>query len=65
MCEFKMREIEINAVLSTQKRQPWVLQLELLQFGLDTHGALGKEAQTVIQQIAEKRVEVTHVSIPV
>lgn len=51
--DFNQRVTDINAVLSLQDAPPWVLEFEFMPFGIDTFGALGKEAQAVIPQIAE------------
>eukprot|EP00173_Palmaria_palmata_P000516 Plantae.Rhodophyta-Palmaria_palmata.ctg1239.p1 GENE.Plantae.Rhodophyta-Palmaria_palmata.ctg1239~~Plantae.Rhodophyta-Palmaria_palmata.ctg1239.p1 ORF type:complete len:155 (+),score=11.57 Plantae.Rhodophyta-Palmaria_palmata.ctg1239:1309-1773(+) len=61
--EWTTRVADVNALLSLDGAPVWVPPFEFRPFGLDTHGALGKEAIAIIRQFAEKRADRSPMSV--
>lgn len=55
--EFNQRVSDIKDVLILQNLPPWVPHFWFRPFGVDTYGVLGKEAQAIFQQLAEKKAD--------
>ena len=53
--EWEERVADVNTALKEEGRSAWTPSFEVRGFGLDTYGALGKEAQAILQLFAERR----------
>ena len=53
--EWAERVADVNAALKDEGRSAWIPSFEFRGFGMDVFGALGDEAQAILQMFAERR----------
>ena len=61
--EWTQRVADVNAALKDEQRPAWTPSFEFRGFGLDVYGALGEEAQSILQQFAERRASCQALSV--